>query len=93
MSAFFAGLGMRILDIYGMTETTGAFTSNTVSEFRMGSVGRASLAGTEIMIADDGEILTWGPLNTPGYLNRPDLDRGTDRRRRLAAHRGHRPHR
>jgi long-chain acyl-CoA synthetase len=72
VSAFFAGLGMRILDIYGMTETTGAFTSNTVSEFRMGSVGRA-FAGTEIMIADDGEILTRGPLNTPGYLNRPDL--------------------
>ena len=59
-------------DIYGMTETTGAFTSNTVSEFRMGSVGRA-FAGTEILIAEDGEILTRGPLNTPGYLNRPDL--------------------
>ena len=72
VSAFFAGLGMRILDIYGMTETTGAFTSNTVSEFRMGSVGRA-FAGAEIMIADDGEILTRSPLNTPGYLNRPDL--------------------
>lgn len=72
VSAFFAGLGMRILDIYGMTETTGAFTSNTVSQFRMGSVGRA-FAGTEITIADDGEILTRGPLNTPGYLNRPDL--------------------
>ena len=72
VSAFFAGLGMRILDIYGMTETTGAFTSNTVTEFRMGSVGRA-FAGTEIVIADDGEILTRGPLNTPGYLNRPDL--------------------
>ena len=72
VGAFFAGLGMRILDIYGMTETTGAFTSNTVTEFRLGTVGRA-FAGTEIMIAEDGEILTRGPLNTPGYLNRPDL--------------------
>ena len=35
-------------------------------------MGRA-FAGTEIMIAGDGEILTRGPLNTPGYLNRPDL--------------------
>ena len=35
-------------------------------------MGRA-FAGTEIGIADDGEILTRGPLNTPGYLNRPDL--------------------
>ena len=72
VGAFFAGLGLRILDIYGMTETTGAFTSNTVTEFRLGTVGRA-FAGTEIRIADDGEILTRGPLNTPGYLNRPDL--------------------
>ena len=40
VGAFFAGLGMRILDIYGMTETTGAFTSNTVTEFRLGTVGR-----------------------------------------------------
>jgi long-chain acyl-CoA synthetase len=72
VGAFFAGLGLRILDIYGMTETTGAFTSNTVTEFRLGTVGRA-FAGTEIAIAGDGEILTRGPLNTPGYLNRPDL--------------------
>jgi long-chain acyl-CoA synthetase len=75
VGAFFAGLGMRILDIYGMTETTGAFTSNTVTEFRLGTVGRP-FAGTEIMIAEDGEILTRGPLNTPGYLNRPDLTAG-----------------
>jgi len=42
-----------------------------VSEFRLGTVGRA-FAGAEIMIAEDGEILTRSPLNTPGYLNRPD---------------------
>ena len=47
-----------------MTETTGAFTSNTVTEFRLGTVGRA-FAGTEIMIADDGEILTRGPPTRP----------------------------
>ena len=75
VGAFFAGLGMRIMDIYGMTETTGAFTSNTETQFRLGTVGRP-FAGTEIMIAEDGEILTRGPLNTPGYLNRPDLTAG-----------------
>jgi long-chain acyl-CoA synthetase len=72
VAAFFAGLGMKILDIYGMTETTGAFTSNSASEFKVGTVGRA-FPGMEIQIAADGEILVRGPILTPGYLNRPDL--------------------
>lgn len=68
---FFAGLGLRILDVYGMTETTGAFTSNTLAAFRLGTVGQA-VPGMELRIAADGEILVRGPLNTPGYLNLPD---------------------
>jgi len=72
VAAFFAGLGMKILDVYGMTETTGAFTANTPTEFKLGTVGRPT-AGMEVMIAEDGEILVRGPLTTPGYLNRPDL--------------------
>jgi long-chain acyl-CoA synthetase len=68
---FFAGLGMKILDVYGMTETTGAFTTNTPDAFRLGTVGRA-VPGIEVWIADDGEILARGPLNTPGYLNLPE---------------------
>jgi len=68
VGAFFAGLGLRILDVYGMTETTGAFTANTMQAFRLGTVGRA-LPGVELRLADDGEILTRGPLNTVGYLN------------------------
>jgi long-chain acyl-CoA synthetase len=68
---FFAGLGLIILDVYGMTETTGAFTTNIPGAFRLGTVGRA-VPGVEVKIADDGEILTRGPLNTPGYLNLPD---------------------
>ena len=42
VAAFFAGLGMKILDVYGMTETTGAFTANTPAEFKLGTVGPAS---------------------------------------------------
>ena len=72
VAAFFAGLGMKILDVYGMTETTGAFTANTPAEFKLGTVGRP-YAGMEVTIAGDGEILARGPLTTPGYLNRPDL--------------------
>jgi long-chain acyl-CoA synthetase len=68
VGAFFAGLGLAILDVYGMTETTGAFTTNTPEAYKLGTVGRA-VTGIEVQIADDGEILTRGPLNTPGYWN------------------------
>ena len=71
VGAFFAGLGMAILDIYGMTETTGAFASNTPSAFRLGTVGRV-FPGMEVRIAEDGEICVRGPLTTPGYLNLPE---------------------
>jgi long-chain acyl-CoA synthetase len=72
VAAFFAGLGMKILDIYGMTETTGAFTTNRPEAFKLGTVGRP-YPGMEVRTADDGEILVRGPLITPGYLDRPDL--------------------
>ncbi|HTT52749.1 MAG TPA: AMP-dependent synthetase/ligase [Streptosporangiaceae bacterium] len=72
VAEFFAGLGLKILDIYGMTETTGAFAYNTADGFKMGTVGRP-LLGVEVRIDEDGEICTRSPLNTPGYLNRPDL--------------------
>jgi long-chain acyl-CoA synthetase len=71
VGTFFAGLGLRIMDVYGMTETSGAFTANNDREFRLGTVGRP-LPGTELRLAADGEIVTCGPLNTPGYLNLPD---------------------
>jgi long-chain acyl-CoA synthetase len=70
VATFFAGLGMQIFDVYGMSETTGAFTTNTPQAFRLGTVGRP-VPGMEVRIAGDGEILARGPLNTPGYLNLP----------------------
>jgi long-chain acyl-CoA synthetase len=72
VAAFFAGLGMKILDVYGMTETTGAFTANTPAEFKLGTVGRPT-PGMEVKVAGDGEILVRGPLTTSGYHGRPDL--------------------
>ncbi|MEU0570789.1 AMP-dependent synthetase/ligase [Nonomuraea sp. NPDC005983] len=68
---FYAGLGLKVIDVYGMTETTGAFTGNSPSCYRLGSVGRAE-PGVEVRLADDGEILTRSPLNTTGYLNKPE---------------------
>ncbi|MEV4579021.1 AMP-dependent synthetase/ligase [Nonomuraea jabiensis] len=68
---FYAGLGLKVIDVYGMTETTGAFTGNGPSCYRLGTVGRAE-PGVEIRIAEDGEILTRSPLNTRGYVNRPE---------------------
>jgi long-subunit acyl-CoA synthetase (AMP-forming) len=75
VAGFFAGLGMKILDVYGMTETTGAFTMNTEAAFKLGTVGQP-VPGMEVRIAEDGEVLTRGPLNTPGYLNQPELTAG-----------------
>jgi long-chain acyl-CoA synthetase len=72
VAAFFSSLGMKILDIYGMTETTGAFTTNRPEAFKLGTVGRP-YPGMEVRLAEDGEILVRGPLTTPGYLHRPDL--------------------
>jgi long-chain acyl-CoA synthetase len=68
---FFAGLGLKVLDVYGMTETTGAFTANSVDCYKLGTVGRPC-PGVEVRIAEDGEILTRSPINTRGYHNRPE---------------------
>ena len=71
VARFFAGLGMRIYDVYGMTETCAAVTSCGPDSFRLGTVGRA-LTGIEVTLADDGEILARGPVSTPGYHGEED---------------------
>ncbi|MEW9551684.1 long-chain fatty acid--CoA ligase [Nonomuraea sp. NPDC050783] len=68
---FYAGLGLKVIDVYGMTETTGAFTGNSPACYRLGTVGRAE-PGVEVRLAGDGELLTRSPLNTRGYLSRPE---------------------
>jgi long-chain acyl-CoA synthetase len=67
---FFAGLGFRMLDVYGMSETTAAVASGRHSAFRLGTVGVA-MPGIEMRLAEDGEILARGPVVTPGYFNNP----------------------
>ena len=72
---FFAGLGIRIYDAYGMTETSGTATTNTEAAYRLGSVG-LPLPGVRIDIADDGEILLQGPAVSPGYYGQ--IEAGVD---------------
>ncbi len=68
IAEFFSGLDMRILQLYGLSECTGLCAFNEPGRNRIGSVGPA-LAGTELSIADDGEILTRGPHVFRGYLH------------------------
>jgi long-chain acyl-CoA synthetase len=74
VARFFAGLGLRIYDVYGMTETSASVTANGPAAFRLGSVGRPQ-PGIELRIAEDGEILVRGPVLTPGYFRREHATR------------------
>ena len=85
---FFAGLGLSIYDVYGMTETSAVVTGNGPDQFRLGSVGRP--CGVEVRLGDDREILVRGPVSMPGYLGR-GRHPAARRRGRVAAHRRHRP--
>ncbi|WP_151083242.1 AMP-dependent synthetase/ligase [Nocardioides cynanchi] len=71
VARFFAGLGMPIYDIWGMTETCGGATACGPDAFKLGTVGRA-YPGIELRIADDGELLARGPIMTTGYHQRPE---------------------
>ncbi|MER7274876.1 AMP-binding protein [Dactylosporangium sp. NPDC000244] len=66
---FLAGLGLDVLEVWGMTETTGTATINTPARFRTGTVGRPN-PGMAVRLAEDGEILVRGPLVCSGYLRR-----------------------
>lgn len=67
----FAGLGMPILEGYGMTETAPVLTVNRPQANRLGTVGRA-LDGVVLRLADDGELLARSPGLMDGYWHDPD---------------------
>ncbi|GAA3598733.1 AMP-dependent synthetase/ligase [Nonomuraea rosea] len=67
---FFGSLGMTIMEVWGLSETTGAATSTFPDNYRAGTVG-LPMPGMEVRLAADGEIEVRGPLVFLGYL-RPD---------------------
>ena len=67
---FFMMLGIPVLQVYGLTETTAICTMDDPQRAVPGCVGVA-VPGTEMKISDDGEILVRGPHIFPGYWKRP----------------------
>ncbi len=65
---FYRGLGLIILEGYGLTESTAGSTLNVPSNLKIGSVGRP-LPGTGVRIESDGEVLLKGPHIFAGYWN------------------------
>jgi len=68
---WFAAIGVPLIEGYGMTETSGLATVNTVENNNIGTVGPA-IPGVDMRIDENGELLIGGPCVFGGYWNKPD---------------------
>jgi long-chain acyl-CoA synthetase len=73
---FFRGVGVTVLEGYGLTETTAAATVNRPDRNKIGTVGQP-LPGVAIKIAEDGEILMSGANVFPGYWQNDEATKET----------------
>jgi long-chain acyl-CoA synthetase len=71
LAEWYATVGIRIHEGYGLTETSPVIAVNTPVNHRIGTVGKI-LPNLEVRIAEDGEILVRGPSVFKGYWNRPE---------------------
>ncbi len=71
LAHFYRGIGVPVLEGYGLTETTAALCVNTPENQRVGTVGRL-FPDTEVDVASDGELRFRGPQVFTGYWNNPD---------------------
>lgn len=71
LAEWYATVGIRIHEGYGLTETSPVIAVNTPKDHRIGTVGKI-LSNLEVRIAEDGEILVRGPSVFEGYWNRPE---------------------
>lgn len=68
---FFVGIGIPVIEVWGLSETTGAATKTTTDNLKVGTVGKP-VDGVEIKLADDGEVLVRAPMVMRGYRNKPE---------------------
>jgi long-chain acyl-CoA synthetase len=71
LAAWYADIGIRIDEGYGLTETSPVIAVNVTSQHRMGTVGKV-LSNLEVRMATDGEVLVRGPSVFKGYWNMPE---------------------
>ncbi len=71
LAAWYADIGIRIHEGYGLTETSPVIALNTPIAHKLGTVGKP-LPNVEVRIAEDGEVLARGPSIFKGYWNRPE---------------------